>query len=112
MDARSCKGRLRRAEPWVRPCPFIAAFHPTATQWGGRPFVNLSHKGERNSFEMTNSLEMTNSGAKTMVVLVENGLAWRSGQPQIWSCYGLSSQSSSALTGPSPLPQAVPSPMT
>lgn len=52
---------------------------------------------------------MTNSGAKAMVVLVEKV---RPGHPQIWSCSWLSSQSSSALTGPSPLPQAVPSPMT
>lgn len=112
VDAPSCKGRLHHAESWVRPCPFIATFHPTAIQCGGSPFVNLSHKVERNSLEMTNSLEITNSGAKTMVVLVENGLALRSGHPQIWSCYWLSSQSTSALTGPSPLPQAVPSPTT
>lgn len=49
--------RLRRAEPWVRPCPFIAAFHPTATQWGWEPLVNYPTSGEaRNSLEMTNSL--------------------------------------------------------
>lgn len=44
VDAPSCEGRLHRAGPWGRPHPFVAAFHPAAIQWGGSPFVNLSHK--------------------------------------------------------------------